>query len=612
MDMRPPGPSRIAYGRAMSSHPFILGVSRSALGRPWRQRLDGPGLALAERLVQVEGLGDTLARVLAARGVDGPSVPAFLEPRLRDLMPDASTLTGMDACVARLAKAVTAGERVAIFGDYDVDGACSSALLSRYLAAAGARPRIHIPDRLIEGYGPNVEAVRMLADEGATLLVAVDCGTTSHEPFAEAHRLGLDVLVLDHHQAPVELPPVEALVNPNRQDDLSGLGHLCAAGVVFMALAGLARSLRGLGRQPPLDLMGELDLVALATVADVAALTGLNRAFVRQGLAVARRRSRPGLAALMDVAGLGGPLEAWHFGFLLGPRINAGGRIGDASLGARLLTLDDEIAARDIAVQLNDLNRDRQEIERASVEEALAQTERDFAAAGEQAVIVAASPDWHPGIVGLVASRLKERFRRPAFAFALDRQGGGAGSGRSVSGVDIGRAVRAAAEAGIIVKGGGHAMAAGATLQPGGLDGFAAFIRAALLAQVVAAEAGDALFVDASLAAGAATPRLVEELAQAGPFGAGSPEPTFVFAAHRIVDAQVLGAAGHVRLRLRAGDGATVGGVAFRAAEQPLGQALLAARGQALHVAATLSVDRWGGGERAELRILDVAPPLPA
>lgn len=588
---------------------LFLGVARSALGRPWCNRLDGPGLALAENLVQVEGLGDTLARVLAARGVDGAHLAAFLEPRLRDLMPDPLTMTDMAACVARLERAIERQEQVAIFGDYDVDGACSSALLARYLEAAGARPRIHIPDRLIEGYGPNSEAIRMLAGEGATLLVAVDCGTTSHEPFAEAMRLGLDVLVLDHHQAPVGLPPITALVNPNRQDDLSGLDHLCAAGVVFMALVALSRALRLAGRTAPLDLLRELDLVALATVADVASLTGLNRAFVRQGLAIARARERPGLAALMDVAGLSGPLEAWHFGFLIGPRINAGGRIGDASLGARLLTLDDDITARDIAAQLNDLNRGRQEIERAAVEEAVAATDAALAREGPVPVIIVASTEWHPGIVGLVASRLKERFRKPAFAFALDAEGGGTGSGRSVIGVDLGRAVRAAAEAGIIIKGGGHAMAAGATLQPGGFAAFSSFIRPELAAQVLAADAADALLIDASLTAASVTPRLVAELAAAGPFGTGSPEPTFVFPSHRLMDAQVVGAGGHVRIKLKAGDGSIASGVAFRAAGQPLGQALLAQRGEAVHVAATLVVDRWGGNERAELRIVDLAEP---
>jgi single-stranded-DNA-specific exonuclease len=590
-----------------------LDVTRSALGRPWRARLDGPGLARAERLVTVEGLGDTLARVVAARGVEGAEAHRFLAPKLRDLMPDPSTLRDLDAAVDRLTRAARAGEQVAIFGDYDVDGACSSALLARFLEAAGARARIHIPDRLTEGYGPNSEAIRMLAAEGATLLVTVDCGTTSHEPFAEAARLGLDVVVLDHHQAPADLPAVMALVNPNRQDDLSGLGHLCAAGVVFMALVGLQRRLRAAhhwARRPEPDLLRELDLVALATVADVAPLTGLNRAFVRQGLAIARGRERPGLAALMDVAGLSGPLEAWHFGFLLGPRINAGGRIGDASLGARLLTLDDEITAREIAAQLNALNQERQEIERAAVQEAIAMAERDLARGEGEAVIMVGSAEWHPGVVGLVAARLKERFQRPAFAFALDANGGPAtGSGRSVPGVDLGRAVRAAVDAGVLAKGGGHAMAAGATLPGGGMAALQAALSQQLARAVAEARERDALLIDAGLTAGGATPRLIEDLSAAGPFGAGAPEPTFVFGAHRLAEAQIVGAGGHVRVKLRAGDGATVGGVAFRAADQPLGQALLAARGEVVHCAATLSLDRWGGGERAELRVVDLALP---
>ncbi len=585
----------------------LLGVTRSVLGQAWRLRLDGPGLARAERLVQIEGLSDALARVMAARGVDEKGAAAFLAPRLRDLMPDPDTLRDMGGAVDRLAAACRHGERVAIFGDYDVDGACSSALLARYLEAAGAKTRIYIPDRITEGYGPNVEAVRQLAGEGATLLVTVDCGTTSHEPFAAARAAGLDVVVLDHHQAPAELPVALALVNPNRQDDLSGLGHLCAAGVVFMVLVGLQRQLRVQGRAPAVDLMGELDLVALATVADVAPLIGLNRAFVRQGLAIARERRRVGLAALMDVAGLNGPLEAWHFGFLIGPRINAGGRIGDATLGARLLTLEDDIAARSLAVQLNELNRERQEIERMAVEEAVAMAEQARMRDGDRPIIAVGSADWHPGVVGLIAARLKERFRRPAFAFALDESGLGTGSGRSIPGVDLGAAVRAAVEAGVLAKGGGHAMAAGATLGAGGLPAFTAFLVERLARPVEAVVCAEALLVDGLLTAGSVTPALVGELAGAGPFGAGAPDPVFVLPAHRIAEASVVGAAGHVRAKLRAGDGAQRRAVAFRAAEQPLGQALISHRGEMLHLAVTLAVDRWGGTERAEARIIDVA-----
>lgn len=591
---------------------LVLGVDRSVLGRAWHDRLDAAGLGRAEALAQQGGIPDILSRLLAARGVEPQDAARFLEPKLRDLLPDPATLTDMEAAAARLAHAVATREQIAIFGDYDVDGACSSALLAGFVEeTTGRRPRIHIPDRLIEGYGPNSEAIAALAAEGATLLVTVDCGTTSHEPLAEARRLGMDVVVLDHHQAPEHLPAVEALVNPNRQDDLSGLGHLCAAGVVFLALVATVRALRSKRFWPDRahepDLLASLDLVALATVADVVPLTGLNRAFVRQGLAMLRGRARTGLAALMDVSGLDGPLEPWHLGFLLGPRINAGGRIGDAALGAKLLLTHDEIEARAIAAELNRLNQERQEIERLAVLEATAQAEHELALRPETAVLLASSPDWHPGIVGLVAARLKERFRRPAFALALNGHGGATGSGRSVAGVDLGRAVRAAVEAGLALKGGGHAMAAGVTLADGGEGPFGAFMNERLAAEVAAAGEARALLVDAALSAGGATPRLLAEIERAGPFGASSPEPVFVFPAHRLTEAIEVGSGGHVRFKLRGGDGASVGGIAFRIAQEPLGRALLAARGETVHLAASLTLNRWGGRETAELRLLDMA-----
>jgi len=594
-------------------HRLFLGVSSSVLDRPWRDRLDAAGLGRAEALSQREGIPDILARLLAGRGVEPNEAALYLEPKLRDLLPDPASLVDMGAAAARLARAVLAREQVAIFGDYDVDGACSSALLAGFLAEAGARPRIHIPNRLIEGYGPNSEAIRQLAAEGATLLVTVDCGTTSHEPLAEAKRLGLDVVVLDHHQAPEQLPAVEALVNPNRQDDLSGLGHLCAAGVVFLALVATRAELRRQGvwaaRGAEPDLLATLDLVALATVADVVPLRGLNRAFVRQGLAMLRGRARPGLAALMDVAGLDGPVQCWHLGFLLGPRINAGGRIGDAALGARLLLATDEIEARGIAAELNRLNQERQEIERLAVLEAISQADHALMRDAGLPVLLAASGDWHPGIVGLVAARLKERFRLPAFALALNGEGGATGSGRSVAGVDLGRAVRAAVDTGLAVKGGGHAMAAGVTLAAGQAAAFHGFLAERLATEVDAVATSEALMVDAALSAGGATPRLLAEIERAGPFGASSPEPVFVFPSHRLTDALEIGSGGHVRIKLRGGDGATVGGVAFRAAQEPLGRALLAARGESVHLAATLTLNRWGGRETAELRVLDLARP---
>ncbi|MBX9912233.1 MAG: single-stranded-DNA-specific exonuclease RecJ [Beijerinckiaceae bacterium] len=588
----------------------FLGVTRSALGRLWRDRLDAAGLGRAEALAQVEGIPDVLARLLAGRGVEPADAVRFLEPRLRDLLPDPAILTGMDAAAERLASAAQRGEKIAIFGDYDVDGACSAALLAGFLTQAGARPRIHIPDRLIEGYGPNAEAIAMLAGEGATLLVTVDCGTTSHEPLAQARRLGLDVVVLDHHQAPERLPEVEALVNPNRQDDLSGLGHLCAAGVVFLTLVAANRALRGRGfwaGRPEPDLLAALDLVALATVADVVPLTGLNRAFVRQGISILRGRARPGLVALMDVAGLDGPVQPWHLGFLLGPRINAGGRIGDAALGARLLLTQDEIEARGIAAELNRLNQERQEIERQAVAEAVAEADYRLSLQPDQPVLLAGSADWHPGIVGLVAARLKERFRRPAFALAVNGEGGATGSGRSVAGVDLGAAVRAAVEAGLAVKGGGHAMAAGVTLAAGQSEAFLTFLTQRLAGEVASAGEAQALLIDGALSAGGASPRLIAEIDKAGPFGSGAPEPVFVFPSHRLTDVVEIGSGGHLRIKLKAGDGASIGGIVFRAAQEPLGQALLAARGESVHLAATLTLNRWGGNESAELRVLDIA-----
>ncbi len=594
---------------SLSHRRAFLGVSRSATGRAWCDRLDAAGLARAQGMAQIEGLPDVLARILAGRGVEAADTAHYLEPKLRDLLPDPSVLTGMEAAAKRLAQAVRRAEQVAIFGDYDVDGACSAALLASFLQAAGARPRIHIPDRLIEGYGPNTDAITMLAGEGATLLVTVDCGTTSHEPLAQARALGLDVVVLDHHQAPEMLPDVQALVNPNRQDDLSGLGHLCAAGVVFMTLVALCRELRqqgfwtGANPEPPL--LDSLDLVALATVADVVPLVGLNRAFVRQGLAIMRARTRPGLVALMDVAGLDGPLQPWHLGFLLGPRINAGGRIGDAALGARLLTTDDEVLSRAIAAELNRLNQERQEIERAAVEEAVAEAMLLTDKAPHRAVLVTGSREWHPGIVGLVAARLKERFRKPSFALALNEAGGATGSGRSVAGVDLGRAVRRAVEEGVAVKGGGHAMAAGITLAPGQMSRFADFLEAALTDTMAALPETDVLEIDAALSAGGARPELMAEIERAGPFGSGCPEPVFAFPSHRLVDVVEVGSGGHVRIRLKAGDGQMIGGIVFRAAQEPLGLALKEARGQLVHAAGTLSLDRWGGREKVDLRLVD-------
>ena len=595
-----------------TERPF-LGVERSVTGRVWRDRLDARGSASALAIGQRHGLPELLCRVLAGREVDLDAVPSYLDPTVKRLMPDPNTLTGMQAAAARLADAVQRGEQIAVLGDYDVDGATSTALLVRVLRAGGSDPFFHIPDRLFEGYGPNVEAVRNIAARGARLLITVDCGTTSSDALTEAAKLGLDVVVLDHHQAGERLPPALALVNPNREDDLSGLGHLAAVGVTFMAAVAFVRELRNRAfwneSRPEPDLLRFLDLVALGTVADVVALKGLNRAFVTKGLLALRARENIGLRALMDVARLAGPPAPFHLGFLLGPRINAGGRIGDATLGTKLLLTDDLAEASEIAARLDQLNRERQEIEKATLEAAEAEALASLGLEEKGALVLATGEGWHPGVVGLVAARLRERFGRPAFAIAFLGQTG-TGSGRSIPGVDMGRVVRHAVELGLLEKGGGHAMAAGLTVARAKLAPLRAFLEEQLREGVETARGTDHLSIDGAITAGAATGELWSMIERAGPFGAGNPEPMFALPSHVVSFADPVGSA-HVRVRLRAGDGKQIGAIAFRALNRPLGDALLAARGRPLHVAGTLSLDRWNGQERIEMRVCDAAPAEP-
>ncbi len=588
----------------------FLGVESSLLGRRWQARLDRAGEATADMITQAHGFDHVLARVLAGRGVTADEAVAYLNPTLRELMPDPLTLRDMDRAIEHLVAAIEANAPIAIFGDYDVDGACSAALLAQYLIAAGAPPPlIHIPDRIMEGYGPNIPAIRDFASRGIRLLVTVDCGTTSVEALTEARALGIETIVLDHHQAPENLPPA-VVVNPNRQDDLSGLGQLCAASVVFLTLVALNRELRGRGHwgaaRPEPDLLAGLDLVALATVADVAALTGLNRALVTKGLVVMRERRRVGLRALMDTARMDGPPKPYDLGFLLGPRINAGGRIGDAALGARLLMVEDPIEAMRIARELDSLNGQRQAIEKVALELAEATAEQEFRASNNLACLVVGSEDWHPGVVGLIASRLKERFRIPAFAFAFNDKNG-TGSGRSLMGVDLGVAVRRALEAGVVLKGGGHAMAAGVTLDRDRLKEFADFMNQTLAHEVEAGRRDDILRIDAALTGRAVSLNLVRGVAMAGPFGQGNSEPIFCLPHHKVAHAAVVGV-NHVRAKLRAGDGAEVDAICFRALETPLGEALLRARGAGFHVATRLSAGAFRGVERLEARIVDLAP----
>src|SRR4051794_19246487 len=495
----------------------FLGVERSVCGRAWRDRLDERATARALSMTQRHGVSELLGRVLAAREVEVDGVQEFLDPTVKRLMPDPDTLTDMPKAAARIADAIVAAEKIAIFGDYDVDGATSAAVLAKFLRHCGTEPLIHIPDRLFEGYGPNTEAVRALAEKGARLLVTVDCGTTSIEPLACAKQLGLDVVVIDHHLADETLPPADALVNPNRLDDLSGLNYLAAAGVVFMAVVAVNRELRKRGfwseaRAEP-DLLDLLDLVALGTIADVVPLKGLNRAFVSKGLLAMRRRESVGLTALIDAARLTAPPEPFHLGFLLGPRINAGGRIGRADLGVRLLLEQDATQAAAMAAELDRLNRERQTIEQQTLAEAEAEAMAALGIEEKGAVVVTAGHGWHPGVVGLVAARLKEHYGRPAFAIALEPGGIGTGSGRSIQGVDLGAAVRHAVASGLLLKGGGHAMAAGITISPDKLAPFRAYLEQALHGAVEDARREDSLLIDGAVTAGG------------GGGGGGAPRP---------------------------------------------------------------------------------------
>ncbi|SCB26340.1 single-stranded-DNA-specific exonuclease [Rhizobium lusitanum] len=586
----------------------FLGVERSVSGNRWVSRLDQAGQNRALAIAQVHGLPELIARVLAGRGVGIDEAMAFLDPTIRSLMPDPYLLTDCEKAAQRLLRAIKAGETVAIFGDYDVDGAASSALLYRFLTHFGVSASIYIPDRIFEGYGPNPNAINQLIDNGATLIATVDCGSTSFEALEAASARNIDVVVIDHHQVAHELPPCHALVNPNREDDLSGQGHLCAAGVVFLVLVAALRQLREAGdsRARSVDLLAWLDIVALATVCDVVPLKGLNRAYVVKGLIAARHQGNPGLAALFRKAGLGGPVTPYHFGFLIGPRINAGGRIGDAALGARLLTLDDTAEAETIAAKLDELNRERQAMEAAMLQEAEGEALAEYGNGDGASVIITARENWHPGIVGLIASRLKDKFRRPAFAIAFDSSGKGTGSGRSINGFDMGRMVRAAVDAGLLVKGGGHAMAAGLTVERSNLGKLRAFFTEKAEKQVAGLVANETLKIDGALGASGATVELIDRLETAGPYGSGHPQPVFALPSHRLRDSRLVGQS-HIKVTLEAQDGGRVEGIAFRAAETPLGELLLSSRGAQIHVAGTLGADHWQGSRRVQLRVTDAA-----
>lgn len=594
----------------MTTERYFLGIRKSVTGQKWMDRLGPREANTALAIAQHHGISDLVSRVLAGRGVSVEGAPEFIDPSLRNLMPDPAMLNDMDKAANRIADAIMRRETVAIFGDYDVDGACSSALMARFLKHYGIAHSIYIPDRIFEGYGPNPDAMRELVAKGASLIVTVDCGTNSAPSITAAKEAGADVVVIDHHQVGGDLPDdAVAIVNPNREDDISQQEHLCAAGVVFLTLVQVTKVLRERGKGAGPDLLSLLDLVALATVCDVVPLKGVNRAFVVKGLLVARSQSNAGLAALGRVSRIGEPLNVFHLGYLIGPRINAGGRIGDAGLGARLLTLDDSTAADPIAAELDRLNQERQAMEAEMLIEAEAEASIELSGGAGASVIVTASDRWHPGIVGLLASRLKEKARRPAFAISFNSNGIGSGSGRSISGLDLGKLVRGAMERGLLVKGGGHAMAAGITIERGKLGALRAYLEEESADTVARLRENQSLSIDGAVAASGATVSLYESLQKAGPFGSAHPQPVLALPHHILADVRLVGR-DHVRVALRGADGKRVNAIAFRVAEGDLGRFLFNNIGQSVHIVGNLSLNHWNGSVTPQIQILDAAVPI--
>ena len=585
-----------------------LGVTTSALGRRWRWRSAPLPLGAAQRM----GVDDLAAALLLSRGCMPADVARTLKPTLRDWLPDPSIFRDMDVAAGRLADAVQRGERIVVFADYDVDGATSAAFLLRHLRALGANATPYIPDRLLEGYGPSAEALLRFQQEGADLVVLLDCGTQAFGPLAAAHDAGLDLLVVDHHKASTVLPPALALVNPNRLDeapDAAAFGHLCTAGLAFVLGVALNRVLRGRGwfatRTEP-RIAEWLDIVALGTVADVVPLTGLNRAFVSLGLKRMARRENMGMVALSDVAGIARAPRSDDLGFYLGPRINAGGRVGQADLGVRLLTSDDGEEARQIAAELDRLNQERQEIEAMVLADALAEA----SGAEDAPVVVVSGSGWHPGVVGIVAARLKERLHRPALVLALGEDGAAKGSGRSIAGVDLGAAILAAKAEGLISEGGGHAMAVGVTVRAEAIPALTAWLGDRLRQSVAEAGAERMLPIDLTVAPLALSTELAQALEEAGPYGQAWPSPRVAVGPVRLIRVDAVGRTEpktHLRYVAAGRDGGRVSGIAFGAADTPLGHLLHSAIGREVHLAGRLSINEWQGQIRADLLLDDAA-----
>ncbi len=587
----------------------FLGVERSLSGRRWRERPADPEVTRGHQARL--GLAEPLARALAARGVSVEDGDDFLRPTFKALFPDPSSFADMDLAAGVILDAMAAERKIMVFADYDVDGATSAALLVRWFRAMGKTLPIYVPDRLTEGYGPSPAAFRRLRDDGVDLVITVDCGAAADDALQAAAEIGLDVVVIDHHMMRDPPPTTRALVNPNRADCGSGQGVLAAAGVSFVLIAALNREARRRGlfedREEP-NARQWLDLAALGAICDVTRLVGFNRALTAQGLRVMSGWTNPGLAALMRVSGskmgIAGVFEA---GFILGPRINAGGRIGRADLGARLLSTDDLAEAEDLALQLHLLNVERKTVELAIAEEAHSALERDSNLDPTAPALVVASEGWHPGVIGIVASRLREKYRKPVVVIGIDRAANiGKGSGRSQPGVNLGRAIQAAFDEGLLLAGGGHAMAAGLTIRPDAIPEFRAFLCERLAEETTAAAALDGLDIDVLATPGAAR-GLLSQFASLSPFGPGNPEPVYAMADVRCEDAMAV-RGGHVRVTLRDGSGGPMKAIAWRAQGEPMGERLMAGGG-ALHLVGKLKIDDWNGADRAQLEIEDVADP---
>lgn len=589
---------------------LILAVENSVTGRSWAAR--PAEHRIVQAIAQNHNLPEIVARVIAGRGIGIEDADTFLKPTLKEMLPDPSHFKDMDKACVRIADAIIAGEKVAVFGDYDVDGATSSAIFKRFFKALGQDITAYIPDRMLEGYGPNIKALLDLKAAGHNLVITVDCGIVSFDPLKAATDAGLDMIVVDHHQAEARLPDAVAVVNPNRLDEEPGFGQLAAIGVSFITIIGINRELRNRGwyKQQEMaepKIIEWLDLVALGTICDVVPLVGINRALVSQGLKIMAERRNEGLKALGDVAGINETPGTYHAGFLLGPRVNAGGRVGRSEAGTILLSTDDPQEAQSISTELNTYNAERQAIEAMVLEDAMGQVQRKIGVGGVvPPIIIAANVGWHPGVIGIVAGRLKEHFSRPTIVIAIDDNGDAKGSGRSIMGVDLGSAITAARQSGIISAGGGHAMAAGLSVRTENIDALDDFLNTRLSTTVDEALTSLSLKLDGVLSLGAVQPDLVERLDQVGPYGQGNAGPRFAFTDVYISYVDVVGK-DHVKCSLKGPDGSTVKAMAFRCADKPLGRFLLESRSKTIKIAGTIRNNLWNGRTSAEIFIDDAA-----